>query len=99
MYQAGQSRDQFEVHKLLLFDRRIMNVVIASARKIAKAKLIRIDRKAWLIPQMAGRRKRNRQILGRDGSLNPTEQNQHAQPDEATTTQKSSTQRAPTSNR
>jgi hypothetical protein len=64
-----------------------MNVVIAIARKIAKVELIRIDRKAWLIPQMAGRRKRNRQSLERDGSLNRTKQNEHAKQDEAILTQ------------
>src|SRR5260370_28623121 len=81
MYHAGQTSNQFRVHKPLLFDGRIINVVIAVARKIAKAKLIRIDRKASRTPQIAGRRKRNRQNLDRDGSLNRTKQNKHAKQD------------------
>jgi len=87
MYHSGQTSDQFRVHKPLLLGGRIINVVIAIARKIAKAKLIRINRKAWRTPQIAGRRKRNRQSLERDGSLNRTKQNKHAKQDEALLTQ------------
>src|SRR5260370_18753951 len=87
MYHAGQTSSQFRVPKLLLFDGRIVNAVIAIARKIAKARLIRINRKAWRTPQIAGRRKRNRQSLERDGSLNRSKQNKHAKQDEATLTQ------------
>src|SRR6202035_1467643 len=83
MYHAGQTSDQFRVQKSLLFDARIINVVIAIAREIANAKAIRANRKAWRTPQIAGRRKRNRQSLERDGSLNRTKQNKHAKQDEA----------------
>jgi hypothetical protein len=83
MYHAGQTSDQFRVHTPLPFEGRIINVVIAIARKIAKARLIRINRKAWRTPQIAGRRKRNRQRLEREGSLNRTRQNKHGKQDEA----------------
>ncbi len=87
MYHAGQTSDQFRVHKPPLFEGRIINVVIAIARKIAKARLIRINRKAWRTPQIAGRRKRNRQSLEREVSLNRTKQNKHGKQDEAILTQ------------
>jgi hypothetical protein len=87
MYHAGHNTDQFRVHKPLLFDGRIINVVIAIARTIAKARSIRINRKPWRTPQIAGTRKRNRQSLERDGSLNRTRQNKHAKQDEAILTQ------------
>jgi hypothetical protein len=51
MYHAGQTSDQFRIRKPLLSDERIINVVIAVARKIARVKLIRINRTAWQIPQ------------------------------------------------
>src|SRR5258708_3979166 len=87
MYHAGQTSVQFRAHTPRLFVGRMVNAVIAIARKIAKVRLSRVNRRAWRTPQIAGRRKRNRQSLEREGSLNRTKQNKHGKQDDAILTQ------------
>src|SRR6266700_1800035 len=69
-YHAGQISAQLRVHKPLLLHAEIINTVTAAARTMAEPSLIRVSRKPWRTPQIAGSKNRSRQNLDIDSTRN-----------------------------